>query len=428
MADVRIPYAPAQGGFKSNPTAFTSMTSLVGPDPYENDSPWISYLQATDASQKAKVLQDIRRSMSMPNSGPNKQGTEYEYLQTLLRKTGFTKDKTPLGIVGKGEASALEKVIALARANSTDPITYLQLVAKSGLGATVVKQPDTTTKYNKALSTALQYKDINDALFAWNNAHFAAYGGYPETNTANVFKTAWNAEVNRQKSTTTSATVTTYKAIIDPKTKKQVKNKEGVLQYENINTTTTTSTGDDFTKEEQQAFLGNYLSKNFPDSAFDPKTIGGAAKSLYDSLTSSHTNNYDTTPDLKVLAPIIKSFIAAPDGTVAAELLRKYQENVRNKVSSRFMSVADFVKSGKDANEIIDPLIKTVSQFLEKDVTVNDTFIKKILNFQGSDGKYRMPNDYELHQALITHPDYGKTSTAKNQAVNLYQSLKGALA
>ena len=412
----------------SNPTAFASMTSMVGPDPYTSDSPWISYLQATDDAQKALVLQNIRRSMSVPNSGPNKQGTEYEYFQTLLRKTGFTKDKGPLGIVGKGEAAALDKVIALARANATDPMTYLQLVAKTGMGGgTVVKQPDTTTKYNKAVSTALQYKDVNDALFAWNNATFAAYGAYPETTSADAFKTAWNAEVNRQKATTTSATTTTYKAIIDPKTKKQVKNKDGVLQYETINSTKTTSTGDDFTKEEQQAFLGDYLSKNFPDSAFDPKTIGGAAKSVYDSLTSAHTNNYDTAPDLKVLAPLIKSFIAAPDGTVGAELLRKYQDDVRSKVSSRFMSIADYVKSGKDANEIIDPLVKTVSQFLEKDITVNDTFMKKILNFQGADGKYRMMNDYELEQALKSHPDFGKTSRAKNESVNLFQSLRGAL-
>lgn len=89
------------------------------------------------------------------------------------------------------------------------------------------------------------------------------------------------------------------------------------------------------------------------------------------------------------------------------------------------MSIADSIAAGKDAKEIIDPLIKTVSQFLEKDVTLNDTFMKKILNFQGSDGKYRMMNDYELHQALIKHPDYGKTSTAKNESVNLFQSLKG---
>ena len=91
------------------------------------------------------------------------------------------------------------------------------------------------------------------------------------------------------------------------------------------------------------------------------------------------------------------------------------------------MSIADYVKSGKDANEIIDPLVKTVSQFLEKDITVNDTFMKKILNFQGADGKYRMMNDYELEQALKSHPDFGKTSRAKNESVNLFQSLRGAL-
>ena len=91
------------------------------------------------------------------------------------------------------------------------------------------------------------------------------------------------------------------------------------------------------------------------------------------------------------------------------------------------MSIADSLAAGKDANEIIEPLLRTVSQFLEKDVTLNDTFMKKALNFQGADGKYRMMNDYELEQALISHPDYGKTSRAKNESVNLFQSLRGAL-
>jgi len=414
---------------KTNPTAFTSMGSLIPANPYASDDPWISYLQATEGAAKGLVLQNIRRSMSVPNSGPGGKGTQYEYLQTLLRKTGFTKDKTPLGVVGPGEAAGLDKIVKLAISNSTDPISLLTLFANAGVGGKpALKQPDTTTKYNKAVSTALQYKDVNDALFAWSNATFAAYGAYPESNSSDGFRTAWNAEVNRQKSTTTSSTVTTKKAIIDPKTKKQLKDKDGILQYETINTTGTTTTGDSFTTEEQQAFLANYLSKNFPNSAFDPKTIGGAAKSIFDTLTLTNTNNYGDAPDLKTLAPIIQSLIGAPDATTSGEILRKYQEGVRSKTGTRFMSIADSLAAGKDAKDIIEPLIRTVSQFLEKDVPLDDTFMKKILNFQGSDGKYRMMNDYELQQALITHPDYGKTSTAKNESVNLFQSLKGALA
>jgi len=51
----------------------------------------------------------------------------------------------------------------------------------------------------------------------------------------------------------------------------------------------------------------------------------------------------------------------------------------------------------------------------------------KALNFQGSDGKYRLPNDYEVTQLIMKDPRYLQTSKAKNEVVNLAQSLKSGL-
>jgi hypothetical protein len=91
------------------------------------------------------------------------------------------------------------------------------------------------------------------------------------------------------------------------------------------------------------------------------------------------------------------------------------------------MSVSDYVKSGGDAKTIIDPLLKSLSANLETNIDEKDKLAIKLLNFQGADGKFRPPNQYEINQATMSDYRYGFTSGAKNQAVNLFQSLKNAL-
>ena len=86
--------------------------------------------------------------------------------------------------------------------------------------------------------------------------------------------------------------------------------------------------------------------------------------------------------------------------------------------------IADYTNAGEDANKYVAPLIKTTSNYLESDITIDDPLMKKFLNFQGSDGKYRLPNDYEIEQELKKDSRYQKTSRAKNDVVNLFQSLK----
>ena len=91
------------------------------------------------------------------------------------------------------------------------------------------------------------------------------------------------------------------------------------------------------------------------------------------------------------------------------------------------MGVSEYVKSGGDAKTIIDPILKSLSANLEADINENDKLAIKLFNFQGADGKFRLPNQYEIDQAIKSDSRYGATSTAKNEAVNLFQSLKGVL-
>lgn len=433
----------------STNTTPTAYASVVGPSIYTSTDPYLSFVQTPDPNRKSEYLQNINRTLSAQAAPEGFAGNRMQYLLTLLRTSKLSKAKTPLtnNMIGIEDSAALEKVINAAYASNQEPIEWLSRYTGS-LGPKVIKQPDTTTKFTKQIQTAFQYKDLGDARQAYSNAYFTAFGVYPSADLDKKFQNSFNAQEKLQNQPTTTAGKveqapiydTKSKPIIDPKTKKQAVdafgNKKfskiktdsaGVKQYTPITTGTSTRQGEGFTAEEQKQHLADFLVANFPEESWDINTLGGSAKSAYDALRAANTNNYGDEPDLATLSPIIKSLLKSTDADVSTTILKSYQDDARKKAGTRFMSIADSIAAGKDAKEIIDPLIKTVSQFLEKDVTLNDTFMKKILNFQGSDGKYRMMNDYELHQALIKHPDYGKTSTAKNESVNLFQSLKGAL-
>lgn len=444
--------------YTSNPnlktinTTPTAYTSVIAPSIYSSTDEYLSFVQTSDVNRKSEFLQNINRKLSAQPGPEGFAGNRMQYFITLLRsgKKPLSKAKTPLagGMLGIEDSAALEKTINAAYASNMEPIEWLSKYVQS-IGPTVVKQPDTTTKFTKQIQTAFQYKDLGDARQAYSNAYFTAFAQYPTADLDKKFQDSYNAQEKLQNQPTTTAGKTEFapiydtksKPVIDPKTKKQVVDKfgnkkfsrittdaAGVKQYTPITTGTSTRMGEGFTAEEQKQQVADFLVSNFPEEAFDATTIGGTAKNAFDAFRAANTNNYGEAPDLATLSPLIKSLLKSTDADVSATILKKYQDDIRAKTAGRFMGIADSLNAGKDAKEIIEPLIKSVSQFLEKDVTVNDTFMKKILNFQGSDGKYRMMNDYELQQALIAHPDYGKTSTAKNEAVNLFQSLKGALA
>ena len=119
--------------------------------------------------------------------------------------------------------------------------------------------------------------------------------------------------------------------------------------------------------------------------------------------------------------------LSKTDSAVAKEVFDQYSRKVRDSIKTRFMSLSDWIDEGNDASEKIKPLLDTASQFLESDITIDDDLSKKLLNFQGSDGKYRLPNDYELQQLLLNDSRYARTSTAKNESVNAFQTLANRL-
>lgn len=437
----------------STQTAYQSMNEGgIGQNIYGPDNPYVGYIQQSDSAGKALAFQKLYRGLiatsdMVPAGSPYK--NNFQYLQALLRKSNLSSAKTPLGVLdaeGKDQ-NALSKALQNAIGLNLPINQYLQMIIDTGAGVPGkgAKKVDTSTKYSKQVTSALQLKDENEARMMFEDAFFKAYGMNPSAELSSAFGKAWNTEAKAQVAPTTTSYVTTYnkvydktKPIIDPKTKKpkldadgkpmyQQKSVDGVLQWEPVTRQTTVATGEGFTEEEQNNFLANFLVSNFPDAEFDSQTVGGAARSIYDSIVGLHRNNYSAIPSFEAVAGTIKGMLSKTDAAVAKEVFDQYSRKVRDSIKTRFMSLSDWIDEGNDASEKIKPLLDTASQFLESDITIDDDLSKKLLNFQGSDGKYRLPNDYELQQLLLNDSRYARTSTAKNESVNAFQTLANRL-
>jgi hypothetical protein len=207
----------------------------------------------------------------------------------------------------------------------------------------------------------------------------------------------------------------------------QKKNKAGILQYETIYEATTTEKGEGFTAGEQEQFLADFLKTNFPNANFTAENIGGAAKSIYDELVAVHRNNYSAIPSFDKLSGTILNMVGSADENVAAEILRKYKDDVRKEVGKKYMSLAEDLAAGKDAKELVGNVLNLATNYLETTITEDDSLMKQILNFKDEKGNYRMPNDLEMYQLLDNDPRVAYTSRKKNEAIDMAQTLRSRL-
>ena len=451
----QVPYAAGYGPQTSasdRPSAFEEMSS-VQPTGYlgrtevnfwaNKEDPFYLYASATDATSKAQALQNLNRGLSNSQSIDAAAAgfkNNYDYINALMLKSGLAKDVLDFG-------SALDKVIAGSIGMNTSPFYFLEDYTKS-LKSGVIKQPDTTTRYAQQIQTAMQFKDLGDARQYYNDAYFAAWGKRPSADLDKKFQDSWNLNVQNQEAPTTTKTTTEYapiydkksKVVIDPKTGKQKVDKfgnpvyskialdqSGQNRYEAITKGVTTSAGQGFTPEEQQQFLADFLVANNPDATWNVDNLGGAAKSLYDSIDALYKSNYMKTPDLLTLSSVIKDVLSNPDEKAATEVINKFQTDVRKQTASKYMSLAEYANAGDNADKYVKPLLETLSGALEKNFTIDDPFVVSILNFKDESGKYRVPNALELNNMVMSHKDYGKTSRAINEAVDLAQNLRSKL-
>ena len=436
----------------ARPTAFAQMSSVKGtgnlnaPFIYDADSKFYQFAFATEPTSKAQAAQRLNQALNRTPSSVSGFNNQFEYLQSLLRKSGLSKSAIT-------DSTALSNVIVAGAAVNQDPFSFLEGYIKK-IQPKVIKQPDTTTQYTKQIQTALQFKDLGDARQYYSDAYFATHGSYPTAELDKKFQNAWNNEVKSQDQPTTTTTKVEKAPIydknaiplIDKATGKQkidkfnnpifvdkkgdiavVKDKNGIKQYTDVITGTSTAQGEGFTTPEQQQFLADFLVSNSPDATWNVANLGGAAKSLYDGITAFHKSNYTKVPDMTTLLPLMKNVLSSADADAANEFLTQYKNTVRKQTASKYMGLADYLNAGEDADKYVKPILEGISSLLERNFTIDDPFANQIFNYKDDKGVYRLPNALELNNMVMDHADYGKTAVAVNQAVDMTQNLKSKL-
>jgi hypothetical protein len=455
-----------------NTTAFQQVSTgilggTIGMNRWTNqEDPYVKFLYAADGYAKNQAFQDIFRGL-VDSKAPTGSGyrNAWEYLQGTMRKIGLSSAKTTPGIPTTQDMTGLENVIRGAiGSNATDPLSWLTAAAVGYSGGKAVKQPDTTPQFSRQVQKALQLKDWGDAKNALYDTYYAAFGVPPTDDMVSKLETSWNSEMKAQTTAAVTEGKTTFKPVFDTskpvydKTKpvltkagkpkkdakgntvyqqkvdkdgnpvfEQKKNNAGQLQYETVYTATTTTEAEGFTPGEQEQFLADFLKANFPEGDFNAENIGGAAKSIYDDLVNVHKNNYSEVPAFNKISNVILNAIGSADENVAAEIIRKYKDEVRSSTATKYMSLRDELAKGKDAKEIVGGYVNNVSNALETTVTEDDPIIKKIMNFVDAKGDYRLPNELELMQLVDNDPRTAYTSRKKNEAIDLAQTLRGRL-
>lgn len=422
----------------------------VGPNAYADpNNPYVKLLNATDPYVKNTVFQELYRGMVMQPSATGS-GNLFNDLQTLLRNTGFSKGKTAAGIPDPADIDGLVTALSGAVAmNAPDVFSYLSAIAASGGRGTAktIKQPDTTAKFTRQVTSSLQMLDLGDATRKFNDDFFLAYGSMPNEDSIKAFQKAWNAEVRQQRATTATETATkfakvydkTSDPVIDKKTGKQKidkfgqpvfsrqkKNAEGVLQYKTIVSQDTLTKGQGFTPEEQAEFMADYLVSNFPDIG-DAENLGGAAKNIYDAVVKLDQDNYREVSNFASVAPVIKDVIGSGKAEIAQEYLKQYSDKIRKDAAQRYMAIGQSLSEGQNVADIAKPLMDEVSAALETSVDIKDPLIVRMLNYQAPNGEYRIPNEYEKTQLITSDSRFARTSTAVNGAINAVQTLRSRL-
>ncbi len=464
--EARAAYQATSVAYKSMSPAGTPPTSTWWTNPLD---PYIQFLQvSSDPINGPAAFQKLYTGLvKQPAPAGSKANNMFEYLQTLLRSNKFSSGKTALGIPDTADSTGLAQALQGAiSGGASDVFTYLSAIsAFGGRGATgkKIQQIDTTTKYSAQITKALKFKDFGDAKNALVDNYFLAFGVAPDEALIGKFQAAWNKEQVAQEVSTKSEFKTKFEPVYTKnpiydkskpvltksgKVKKdaknntvyqqkldkdgkpmfeQLKNKEGVLQYKAVTTSTTETAGEGFTEAEQQEWLADFMVNNYPDAKFNAESIGGAAKIVYNELVKTDRENYRKVRPFAELAPIIKQVLGSGNAQVGAEVMAQYQASVRAEAAKRFMAFGEDINAGANAKQFIEPILEKISVALERPFGIDDPFSQMIFNYKSPDGTYRQPNDYELTQLITNHQDFSKTSTSKNQAVNMFQALKSGI-
>ena len=319
-----------------------------------------------------------------------------DYIQALLRGTGMSTDDTPRGVFGVKDTAALKDASLIALQNGIPFVQILEDLYKNRGGGGA-------SKFSKQVATSIKLIDPTDAKASLSDAYYQAFGAFPSDAQIKNYMNLYNAEAKRQK----GKSITTY-------------NTSGT-----VTTQQTTTMDEGFTEKEQQKFLAEYLVKNYDMTSSEE--LGGAAKSLYDTIVGTYAANYLDEPEFEEVTGIIKSVLSSSDDKTATQQLETFLQQGRKVAAKQWLGLEKELSAGENISTYTTPLAKTLSKLFGRAVNYDDPLIKKAINFKDEKGVYRMMNEFELTSAAESDPRYAVSSGAINKATSLADKIATAL-
>lgn len=314
-------------------------------------------------------------------------GNNANYLQALLRSSGLSKGKTPLGSFSSEDLAAFKKATEAARVNGVEYLTFLRdFATQGGVGGT-------KTKFSKEASTAINLIDESDAKTTLAKAYYAARGETVPESEITRFMNQFNARAKKEAvvTTGTGTTTTTGKG--------------------STGKSTTTRSGLGFTAEEQSNFLAEYVAKR--GGAVTAQT-GGAAKTFLDELRNTYKNNNLAEPAFEQLANVVTGLIGTGDPEILKQKLEEAKQKIRNQAAKLNPGMADILARGEDIKDYADQYIKIASSITRKAYDMNNPLIKKMMNMKDDKGNYRAASDWEAYELVRGSSDWDNSADAFN--------------
>ena len=316
-------------------------------------------------------------------------------LQAKLRQSKLSKDATPLGVWTENDLNALRGVMRSAYANGQTIDGFLDATY---LNPQYSVAPSGGPSFSKSVSTAMHLVDQNEAKALVSKAYYTEFGFLPDTATIQDFMNKYNATAKKQASKTVTTTTTS-----------------GSGTGSTSSTSTTISTGKGM---DQEAFISDYLAKNFKLD----KVTGGLVKDVINQLQQTATNNLLPQFSDSDLIKKVTRVISASDPDVQKQILQEEMQKIRDVAGKLNPGVADITASGRDISEIANSFV-SLGTSKGMNVNLNSPIISKLINYKDAKGNIRVATSQEANGEFIRDPNWVNSAEGINSLSNFASGL-----
>ena len=316
-------------------------------------------------------------------------------LQAKLRQSKLSKDATPLGVWTENDLNALRGVMRSAYANGQTIDGFLDATY---LSPQFSGAPSKGPSFSKSVSTAMHLVDQNEAKALVSKAYYTEFGFLPDTSTIQDFMNKYNATARKQVSKTVTTTTTSG---------------AGTGATSSTSQTVTTGKGMD-----QEAFISDYLAKNFKLD----KVTGGLVKDVISQLQQTATNNLLPQMSDSDLIKKVTRVISASDPSVQKQILQEEMQKIRDVAGKLNPGVADITASGRDISEIANSFV-SLGTSKGMNVNLNSPIISKLINYKDAKGNIRVATSQEANGEFIRDPNWINSAEGINSLSNFASGL-----